>query len=109
MIRLAAEYSHGAIKLLDEKQSHHLMGQSHPRKRDFVVGAVIDSLRKTVWSSDDKHKITGKRQCALVDICGKFTRSEFFAALVEQNHKIARVNRSENRISLGVLLSLFSH
>ena len=80
------------------------MVESHLAERYLVVGASIYLVRESVWTSNDEQQPFGNRGFFLLDIFGKFHRSKFFAALVEQHNKIGFLSRSENCIPFGMFL-----
>lgn len=43
MIRLATEYSYGAIDLLDEHEADYQMGKGHLREEDFLLRRLVDT------------------------------------------------------------------
>ncbi len=59
MIRLILQYSHGTVKLFGKDQSDNLMGKSHFRERNLVVGPLVYSFRKTISATNKKDKLPG--------------------------------------------------
>lgn len=54
VVRFVVDDSHGAVNLFRKNESNHLMRESHTRKRDFFMCALVYPLRKTIRSANDK-------------------------------------------------------
>lgn len=66
MVGLSPDDGEGAIKLLGEDCTDHLMGKGHPRKGNHGIAAVIDILAETIGTADDKHDVAGRASGNLV-------------------------------------------
>lgn len=55
MVGFASEDSHGAVYLLGEEKTYHLVAEGHLGEREFGVGSVVDFLRETVRSADHEY------------------------------------------------------
>ena len=87
MVALALDDSAGAIQLLGEYQSHHLMRECHSRERNLLVGALVHGVGETIRSADDENKSAGSLLLFLKPSSHLHTcalRSVF----VEQNNRV---------------------
>ena len=71
-----------AIELFGEDEANHLVGKSHLRERDFLVGTVVNRLRKAVRAADDENEVLPCDLLALKPL-RKLDAGEFYAPLVE--------------------------
>ena len=82
VIRFTFYNSTSSIESLGKDESHHLVGERHLGERDFLVGAVIDCLRETVWTTDDEDESAGGGLLAFQPL-GVFDASKLLSMLVE--------------------------
>lgn len=59
VVRLAFDYSHGAVELLDGHEFRQLVGKSHFREGEQGVGASINLGREAVRAADDDGEAPG--------------------------------------------------
>lgn len=57
MIWLTAHYGEGAIELLSENHSDHLMGKRHLGKRNLGIGTRIHFARESVCPADHEDDV----------------------------------------------------
>ena len=107
VIRFTFYNSTRSIESLGEDESHHLMGERHLGKRDFLVGTVIDRLRETVWSADDKDEAAGGGLLALQPL-GVLDAPKLLSMFIEQHHGVGWLNLFQYQFTLTFLLLLFA-
>ena len=83
------------------------MREGHLGKGDLLVGAVIDCLRESVRTPDDKYESPGCSLLALYPF-GKLDASELLSVLIHQHHGVRRLNQFQNQFTLPFLLLLFA-
>jgi len=57
MIWLAFNDAECPVKLLGEKQAHHLVRKGHAAERDLIIGTLINRFIKPVGAAHYKHQI----------------------------------------------------
>ena len=99
--------STGAINLLSENESDHLVGEGHWRQANALISTLIDSRGETVRSTYAEDQTTGGGQLFVYQPVGKLHRAEFLAPLIEQNEVVRGLEEFENLFALALLLLLF--
>ena len=59
VIRLTFNNSTGAIDLLGEDESDHLVRERHPRERNFLIGTLVQGRGEAIGAADDEYQPTG--------------------------------------------------
>lgn len=107
VVALALDDSTGAIQLLGEYQSHHLMRECHSRERNLLVGALVHGVGEAIRSADDENKSTGSlllflKPCAHLHACA------LCSVLVEQNNRVGRLYESQYLFAFSLLLLILA-
>ena len=106
VVALSANDSAGTVELFGEYQSYHLVREGHTRERDLLVGTAVHVGRESVRSAYDEH------QSACLLLLARQPRSHFHTRalgtmLVEQNHRVRRLDKAQNQFALSLLLLVF--
>ena len=97
MIGFAAQDGYGTVKLFDKEQPHHLMAECHTGERNLFARTVVDSLRETIWTANDKHQTACTGGTTTVNIPRKFHGTEFLATLIEQRYPVSIAEAAPSR------------
>ena len=103
VVALAANYSAGAVELLGEYQSYHLVRERHARERNLLVGTAVHVGRESVRSADNEHQ-SASRLLLARQPRGHLHARAFGTVLVEQNHCVRRLDEAQNQFALSLLL-----
>ena len=55
MIRQVVEYRQGAVELLGEDDTHHLVREGHAREGYLTLCGGLHRIGKTIGASNDEH------------------------------------------------------
>lgn len=95
--------SHRPIQLFNKEQANHLMGESHLRKRQHIIGSVVNSLREAIRTTNHKGDI-GRGSELFLEMRGKVYRAELLATLIQQNQSHIRPDSRKNTFALHLFL-----
>ena len=110
MIRLAAQYGHGAVYLLGKQQWNHLVREGHARERNQGVGTLLDLGREAVGASHDKDYALGHASGhAALNLAGKLARGVLSAVFVEKPQEIAGTKRCNDIAAFHLTLLILGH
>lgn len=98
MVGFSAEDGHGAVDLLDKKETYHLMREGHLREGDLAVGPAVDFGGETVRPTDNEEHILSGRH-AFLQIIGKFDGAVFATVLIEEYNESRRADGLENEVA----------
>lgn len=109
VVGLVAQDCERAIELFDKNQAYQLMWEGHLAERNLLIGPLVDVIRETIRSTNDKHKsLAATRQSSLQPLA-IFYRGALGAVLIEQDDVVTSVERGEQRSALGNLLLGLAH
>jgi len=108
MIGLAAYDGEGAVELLHEEETHHLMRKGHLGERDLLLRSIVDAGREAVRAADEEDEALGHCLQALLHPLAELTAGELAATLVEEDEVVAGLQSVEDLIGLALLLLLFA-
>ena len=108
VVRFAIENRHGPVELFYENQPHHLVRECHPRQRNLLVRTFVHLFRESVRSAYYENQFSAGRIHLSAHPFGKLHRHHFLSALIEQNHRVARLNLFQNAVALKLLLLFLS-
>ena len=97
----------GAIELLGEDKTHHLVGEGHTGETDALGGTLIDGWGEAVGSADAEDK-TADGMLLPGKPVGKRHGTELHATLVEKDEMVIGVQLPQYLLSLLLLLLLGS-
>lgn len=103
MVALAFDDSAGAIQLLGEYQSYHLMRECHSRERNLLVRTFVYGVGESVRASDYEDE---SASCLLLLLkpCAHLHTGALCSVLVEQNNRVGRLYESQYLFAFSLLL-----
>jgi len=103
VIGFTPQNCHGAIQLLDEQKSYHLMAERHLTERNFGIGALINRRAESVCPANDECKAAHGGVQPRLQLRGKRHTAVFLAMLIEQYNETLP-HCTENEFAFLLLL-----
>ena len=94
----------GAIELLNEDETYHLVGEGHGGEGNLLVGSGIDIGGKAVWPSNDEDKSLGNGVLLLLNPVGKVDTAKGLAMLIQQDKVVGGLELAQDKLSFTTLL-----
>lgn len=89
VIRLIPQYAESPVELLEHKQPHHLVVESHLGKRDFGFYGGVDFGAESECTTDDEYQPLVPGPGVLLQFCSKGPAAVLGAIFVEKHGRIA--------------------
>ncbi len=103
VIRLTLNNRTGTIYLFREYEPDHLVGKSHTRQRNLLVGPIVYGRGKAVGPTDNKNKPPGNVALFLKP-SRKLKRTKLYPVLIEKYHRIRRLQKLQYHFPFPLLL-----
>lgn len=104
VVGVAVDDGEGAVDLLDEEETHHLMGEGHLAERKAFATAGIDLVGEAVGASDDEAKATRDDLHLVFDPIGIGPGCELFALFVQEDCFVEVADGFEDHFPFAFLL-----
>ena len=104
VVGTAVQDAHGPVELLHEDEAHHLMGEGHAREGDFLLRRFVHPPGKTVRAAHHEDQPFADGVHLPLHILCKFHGAHFPSAFVQQDNRVARLERTQDEVGLLLLL-----
>ena len=104
MIGFSPHDGHGAVKLFDEDEAYHLVGEGHLGKRELLVSPLIYIGREPVWTAYDEDKTLADCVHLVFQIRRELYAAHLLASLIKEHYPVTRLQLAQDEFAFKLFL-----